>query len=79
MAIDYDKYIYSTGTHYIANSGKDENSAYHGGKAGDQQKISDSRVLIQKGEYRRCNAGEMQAPDGGGRRHKVRQTCSQGS
>ena len=32
----YDKYIYSTGTHYIANSGKDENNAYHGGKAGDQ-------------------------------------------
>ena len=36
MAIDFNKYIYSTGTHYIANSGKDENSAYHGGKAGDQ-------------------------------------------
>lgn len=32
----YEKYIYSTGTHYIANSGKDENNAYHGGKAGDQ-------------------------------------------
>ena len=36
MAIDYDKYIYSTGTHYIANSGSDENKAYHGGKPGDQ-------------------------------------------
>lgn len=36
MAIDFNKYIYSTGTHYIANSGKDENGAYHGGKAGDQ-------------------------------------------
>ena len=36
MAIDCDKYIYSTGTHYIANSGSDENKAYHGGKAGDQ-------------------------------------------
>lgn len=36
MAIDYDKYLYSTGTHYIANSGSDENKAYHGGKAGDQ-------------------------------------------
>lgn len=36
MAIDFDKYIYSTGTHYIANSGSDENKAYHGGKAGDQ-------------------------------------------
>ena len=32
----YDKYIMSTGTHYISNSGKDENGTYHGGKAGDQ-------------------------------------------
>ena len=32
----YDKYIYSTGTHYISNSGKDENNAYRGGQAGDQ-------------------------------------------
>lgn len=36
MPIDFDKYLYSTGTHYISNSGKDENGAYHGGKAGDQ-------------------------------------------
>lgn len=36
MAANYDKYIYSTGTHYISNSGSDENKAYHGGKAGDQ-------------------------------------------
>jgi len=36
MAINYDKYIYSTGTHYISNSGKDENSGTKGGKAGDQ-------------------------------------------
>ena len=36
MAIDFKKYIMSTGTHYIANSGKDENKQYHGGKAGDQ-------------------------------------------
>ena len=36
MAIDYDKYLYSTGTHYISNSGKDENGTYTGGKAGDQ-------------------------------------------
>jgi len=34
--IDFDKYLYSTGTHYIANSGKDENSGTRGGKAGDQ-------------------------------------------
>lgn len=25
MTINYDKYLYSTGTHYIANSGSDEN------------------------------------------------------
>ena len=36
MATDYAKYINSTGTHYISNSGSDENGAYHGGKAGDQ-------------------------------------------
>lgn len=30
------KYIESTGTHYIANSGSDENKSYTGGKAGDQ-------------------------------------------
>ena len=32
----YEKYINSTGTHYISNSGSDENGGYHGGKAGDQ-------------------------------------------
>lgn len=32
----YDKYIYSTGTHYISNSGHDENKKYTNGKAGDQ-------------------------------------------
>jgi len=36
VAIDFDKYILSTGTHYISNSGKDENGTYHGGQAGDQ-------------------------------------------
>lgn len=36
MAVDTEKYIRSTGTHYISNSGKDENGAYHGGAAGDQ-------------------------------------------
>ena len=36
MAIDFNKYIYSTGTHYISNSGSDENKQYHDGKAGDQ-------------------------------------------
>ena len=34
MAIDFKKYIMSTGTHYIANSGSDENKAYHGGAGG---------------------------------------------
>ena len=36
MTIDFKKYIMSTGKHYIANSGHDENNKYHGGKAGDQ-------------------------------------------
>lgn len=36
MAINYNKYIESTGTHWIANSGSDENKQYHGGQAGDQ-------------------------------------------
>lgn len=33
---DYSKYINSTGTHYISNSGSDENKKYTNGKAGDQ-------------------------------------------
>lgn len=36
MAINYPKYLDSTGTHWIANSGHDENGRYHGGQAGDQ-------------------------------------------
>jgi len=36
MATNYTKYILSTGTHYISNSGSDENGKYKGGKAGDQ-------------------------------------------
>lgn len=36
MSINFDKYIYSNGTHYIANSGSDENKEYKGGQAGDQ-------------------------------------------
>lgn len=36
MAIDFNKYIMSTSTHYISNSGSDENKQYHDGKAGDQ-------------------------------------------
>lgn len=38
MATDYRKYILSTGTHYISNSGSDENGGIKGGKAGDQSK-----------------------------------------
>ncbi len=34
--INYNKYLDSTGTHWIANSGHDENGRYHGGQAGDQ-------------------------------------------
>lgn len=36
VATDYSKYINSTGTHYISNSGSDENKKSHSGKAGDQ-------------------------------------------
>lgn len=32
----YEKYKESTGTHYISNTGHDENGKYHGGQAGDQ-------------------------------------------
>ena len=32
----YDKYINSAGTHYISNSGSDENGKYYNGTAGDQ-------------------------------------------
>ncbi len=38
MATNYGKYILSAGTHYISNSGSDENGKYKGGKAGDQSK-----------------------------------------
>ena len=36
MSINYDKYINSSGTHYISNSGSDEKGGYSGGAAGDQ-------------------------------------------
>ena len=36
MATNYKKYINSSGTHYISNSGSDENGKYKGGVAGDQ-------------------------------------------
>lgn len=36
MAIDYNKYIMSNGTHYISNSGSDEKGGIKGGAAGDQ-------------------------------------------
>ena len=36
MAINFDKYINSTGTHYISNSGSDEKGNLYGGTAGDQ-------------------------------------------
>lgn len=35
MAIDYNKYIMSNGTHYISNSGSDEKGGVKGGAAGD--------------------------------------------
>ena len=36
MAINFDKYLDSTRTHYIANTGHDERGKYRGGAAGDQ-------------------------------------------
>ena len=36
LSATHAKYIHSTGTHYISNSGSDENGAYLGGQAGDQ-------------------------------------------
>lgn len=36
MAVDHSKYKNSKSTHWISNSGHDENGAYHGGQAGDQ-------------------------------------------
>ena len=36
LSATHAKYINSTGTHYISNSGSDENGAYSGGQAGDQ-------------------------------------------
>ena len=36
LSATHAKYINSTGTHYISNSGSDENSTYSGGQAGDQ-------------------------------------------
>ena len=35
MSTDYKKYILSTGTHYISNSGSDENGGTRGGKDGE--------------------------------------------
>ncbi len=36
LSATHTKYINSTATHYISNSGSDENGAYSGGQAGDQ-------------------------------------------
>jgi peptidoglycan hydrolase-like protein with peptidoglycan-binding domain len=36
LSATHAKYINSTGTHYISNSGSDEKGAYSGGQAGDQ-------------------------------------------
>lgn len=36
LSATHAKYINSTGTHWISNSGSDENGAYTGGQAGDQ-------------------------------------------
>ena len=47
MAINYSKYINSKTTHYIANSGSDENKEYHGGKAGDLLWIPDQETATE--------------------------------
>lgn len=59
MAIDYNKYINSTGTHYISNSGQDENKKYTGGKAGDQT----GTEWCLKGWYNRPWSVVLRYPD----------------
>lgn len=59
MAIDFKKYIMSTGTHYISNSGSDENRQYHGGKAGDQT----GKEWALKGWYNRPWTVVLRWPD----------------
>ena len=59
MAIDFKKYIMSTGTHYISNSGSDENKQYHGGKAGDQT----GKEWALKGWYNRPWTVVLRWPD----------------
>ena len=47
--IDATKYIYSTGTHYIANSGHDERGRYNSGQAGDQTATNPLLKVIDNG------------------------------
>lgn len=56
---DYKKYIMSTGVHYIANSGSDENGKAHGGKAGDQT----GKEFVLKKWYKRPWTVILRWPD----------------
>ena len=59
MAVDFKKYIESTGTHYISNSGHDENNRYNSGAAGDQT----GKEWELKGWYNRPWTVVLRYPD----------------
>lgn len=59
MATNYNKYINSTGTHYISNSGSDEKGKLHGGKAGDQN----GKEWRLRGWYSRPWTSVLRHPD----------------
>lgn len=59
MATNYDKYIYSSGTHYISNSGGDERGRITGGKAGDQT----GKEWVLKAWYNRPWSCVLRHPD----------------
>lgn len=59
MAVNFAKYIESTGTHYISNSGHDENNRYNSGSAGDQT----GKEWELKGWYNRPWTVVLRYPD----------------
>ena len=59
MATNYNKYINSTGTHYISNSGSDESGNLHSGKAGDQN----GKEWRLRGWYKRPWTSVLRHPD----------------
>ena len=56
---NYGKYYFSKGTHWISNSGADENGRVHGGKAGDQN----GREWTLRGWYDRPWTCVLRHPD----------------